>query len=272
MATVATPRRRSGAVATSLVGFAFAVVMLGTTLPTPLYPALETRFGFAELTTTVVFAVYPVGVVAALWLWGRWSDQLGRRPLLLGGLALSALSAVCFLLPASMGWVYLARFLSGLSAGVYTGTATATIVDLAHDDGDRAGLVAAAVNMTGLGLGPLLAGVLAQWAPAPLRTPFAVDLVLVALAAAALLTVPETVRRAEGPRLRPQAVAVPPDLRPRLPPGRHRRLRRLRRDRALHRGLTCVPGHGARPAGAGRGRGRGCWPSSRPRSWGRCSR
>ena len=55
----------------ALVATAFAVAMLGTTLPTPLYPFLEQRFGFGELTTTVVFAVYPVGVAAALLLSGH---------------------------------------------------------------------------------------------------------------------------------------------------------------------------------------------------------
>ena len=206
------PRRTT---ATALAGFAFVVAMLGTTLPTPLYPALGKVLGFGELTTTLVFAAYPVGVTAALLLTGRWSDQVGRRPMLLAGLALSALSAVLLLLPESMTWLYAARVVSGLSAGIFTGTATATIVDLAPEDGKaRAGLVAAAVNMGGLGLGPLLAGCLAQWAAYPLRTPFVVDLVLVALAVLAVVLLPETVRRPASPDLRPQAVHVPAEIRP----------------------------------------------------------
>ena len=209
------PRRPGGASATALVGLAFAVAMLGTTLPTPLYPFLEQRFGFAELTTTIVFAVYPVGVAAALLVSGHWSDLVGRRPMLLAGLALSALSAALFLLPASMGWVYAARLVSGFSAGIFTGTATAAIVDLADEGGtQRAGLVAAAVNMGGLGAGPVLAGLLAEWAPHPLVVPFVVDLGLVAVAVACVLAQPETVRRQRGARLRPQKVHVPAEVRP----------------------------------------------------------
>lgn len=208
-------RARVPAAPVALVATAFAVAMLGTTLPTPLYPFLEQRFGFGELTTTVVFAVYPVGVAAALLLSGHWSDQVGRRPMLLAGLALSALSAVLFLLPASMTWVYAGRFVSGLSAGIFTGTATAAVVDLADDGGaERAGLVAAAANMLGLGLGPVVAGVLAEWAPHPLVLPFVADLVLVAVAAACVLAQPETVHRADHPRLRPQRISVPTDVRP----------------------------------------------------------
>ena len=197
---------------TTLAGFAFVVVMLGTTLPTPLYPALEQRFGFGELTTTIVFAVYPLGVTAALLGCGHWSDQIGRRPMLLAGLATSALAAVLFLVQASMAWIYAGRLLSGFSAGIFTGTATAAIGDLAV--GASAALVAAAVNMGGLGLGPLVAGVLAQWAPHPLRLPFVVDLVLVALAAIGVALLPETVRRSGEVHLRPQRPHVPYEMRP----------------------------------------------------------
>ena len=208
-------RRPGGPSATALAGFAFAVAMLGTTLPTPLYPFLEQRFGFAELTTTIVFAVYPVGVAAALLVSGHWSDLVGRRPMLLAGLAFSALSAALFLLPASMSGVYAARLVSGFSAGIFTGTATAAIVDLADEGGtQRAGLVAAAVNMGGLGAGPVLAGLLAEWAPHPLVVPFVVDLGLVAVAAVCVLAAPETVRRQRGARLRPQKVRVPAEVRP----------------------------------------------------------
>jgi MFS family permease len=124
-----------------------------------------------------------------------------------------------FLVPGSLAWVYAGRLVSGLSAGIFTGTATATIADLTPTDtsdaaGPRAGLVAAAANMTGLGLGPVVAGVLAQWAPDPLRTPFLVDLGLVALAVACVLALPETVRRTGEVVLRPQAVHVPPPIRP----------------------------------------------------------
>lgn len=208
-------RRPGGPSATALAGFAFAVAMLGTTLPTPLYPFLEQRFGFAELTTTIVFAVYPVGVATALLVSGHWSDLVGRRPMLLAGLGFSALSATMFLLPASMGWVYAARLVSGFSAGIFTGTATAAIVDLAEEGGtQRAGLVAAAVNMGGLGAGPVLAGLLAEWAPHPLEVPFVVDLGLLAVAVACVLAQPETVRRQRGVRLRPQRVHVAAEVRP----------------------------------------------------------
>lgn len=209
-----TRRQVKGWSAVTLTGTAFTIAMLGTTLPTPLYPLYQQVFGFGELMTTVVFAVYALGVMAALVLTGRWSDQLGRRPMLRAGLALSGLAALLFVLADSTAWLFAGRVSSGLSAGIFTGTATAALVDFAPGPHKaRAGLVAAVVNMGGLGLGPLLAGLLAQYAPAPLRLVYLVDLGLVAVAACAVELVAEPVRRARPPRLRPQKLAVPAEVR-----------------------------------------------------------
>jgi len=75
MTATATPSRRVGrTVASAFVFYAFAVTMLGTTLPTPLYVLYRQRFGFSELMLTVIFATYAGGVIAALLLFGRLSD------------------------------------------------------------------------------------------------------------------------------------------------------------------------------------------------------
>ncbi|TVT19072.1 MFS transporter, partial [Amycolatopsis acidiphila] len=214
VATSAARSRARGWTGVALLVVAFATAMLGTTLPTPLYPEYQRVFGFGELMTTVVFATYAVGVVAALLLFGRWSDQLGRRPMLQAGLALSAASALVFTFADATAWLFAGRVLSGLSAGIFTGTATAAVVDVAPEDGRaRASLVAAAANMGGLGLGPLLSGVLAQYAPIPLKLCYLVDLGLVVLAGVAVALVAEPVERARRPRLTPQRIAVPAGMR-----------------------------------------------------------
>ncbi len=207
-------RSITGWSAVTLAGAAFAITMLGTTLPTPLYPLYQKAFGFGELITTVVFATYAAGVIAGLVLFGHWSDQVGRRPMLRAGLALSGLSAVVFAMAGALGWLFVGRVLSGLSAGIVTGTATATIVDLVPQPSKaRASLVAAAVNMGGLGAGPVLAGVLAQYAPLPLMLCFVVDLALVVVAALAVQAVTEPVPRASALRLRPRKLNVPTETR-----------------------------------------------------------
>ncbi|WP_405867923.1 MFS transporter [Streptomyces sp. NBC_01515] len=177
-----------------LVALAFAVTMLGTTLPTPLYTLYQHRLGFSTLMSTVIFAAYAVGVLTALVLFGRVSDVIGRRRSLLPGLVFAILSALMFLAADSLPLLITGRVLSGLSAGIFTGTATATLVDLADEDaGERATLVATVANMGGLGAGPLLSGLLAQFAPAPLRLPFEVHLGMLAVAAAGVWLMPEPV-------------------------------------------------------------------------------
>ena len=76
----------------------FVVTMMGTTLPTPLYPIYQAELGFSQLIITVIFAAYAVGVIGALIVTGSWSDQLGRRPMLALGLMFSAASACSALL------------------------------------------------------------------------------------------------------------------------------------------------------------------------------
>jgi MFS family permease len=173
--------------------YLFAVVMLGVTLPTPLYPLYEHALGFSTLVTTVIYAAYSVGVLITLILFGGSSDHYGRRPVLLAGLACSAASAICFAAAAGLPEIFTGRILSGLSAGLFTGTATAYVIDLAPEARrGRATLLAAAANMGGIGVGPLLAGLTAQYLPAPLRTAYAVDLALVAIGVVLLMRLPET--------------------------------------------------------------------------------
>jgi MFS family permease len=209
--------RQQGAVRPGYLAAAgvFTVGMMGTTLPTPLYGLYREQIGFSELIVTVVFAVYAIGVIAALLLAGGLSDVVGRRPVLLGALGLAALSAVCFLFQDGLPLLFTGRVLSGFSAGLLSGTGTAAVLELAPAGrGARAGLAATAANMGGLGLGPLLAGTLAQYAPWPLRLPFLTHLALLAFAVAVTSLLPETVHHSGArPPLRPQGMVVPAQVR-----------------------------------------------------------
>lgn len=194
--TDASPRASRPATGLSLaaVSYVFAVVMMGTTLPTPLYPLYEERFGFGSATTTILFAVYAGGVILSLVLLGRLSDALGRRPMLLAGVLLSLASAALFTIGAPEWLLYAGRVLSGLAAGIFTATGTVCVLENAPEGRERlAGSLATASNIGGLGLGILMAGLVGQWAAAPLRTPYAVHAVLLVLAGLALLAVRERV-------------------------------------------------------------------------------
>ena len=206
--------------AIAAIAYAFAVTMIGTTLPTPLYPIYQTEIGFSALMVTVVFAAYGAGVLVALLFIAPLSDRYGRRALLWPGILCAAASSAVFLLAHGLPLLFVGRILSGLSAGMFTGTATAAIIELAPPEKrDRATLLAAVVNIGGLGIGPLLAGALAEIASDPLRLPYIVHLALLvpAVAAIALIPEPESASSSEpkatggagAPRL-----AVPRELRP----------------------------------------------------------
>jgi MFS family permease len=193
-----------------LVVVAFALTMSGTTLPTPLYVLYQQRLGFSTLVSTVVFAAYAGGVIVALLLFGRVSDLIGRRSTLLPALGCSIASGLAFIVAHDLSLLLVGRVLSGISAGIFSGTATATLVDLAGDEGpDRAIARGTVANMAGLGLGPLFSGLVAQVAPAPLLLPYLVHVGLLMLAAIGMWFLPETVAVSVRPALPRPRLQVP---------------------------------------------------------------
>src|SRR5487761_1271325 len=208
--------RRHHSIGFWIAAVAFLLNMGFSAVPTPLYVLYQQRDHFSNLTVTVVYAVYAVGVIGSLFLGGHLSDWVGRRHILVAALATSVVSTVIFIFVPSLAGLVVARIVSGVSVGLTTATATSYLAELhstarPQATARRAEVVATAANLGGIGLGPLAAGLLAQFAPAPLRLPFVVfGGVLIVLAVAVALS-PETVRRRPQPRpaYRPQRLAVP---------------------------------------------------------------
>ena len=198
-----------------LVGFVFLVTMAFSAVPAPLYVLYAARDRFGPLMITVIFAAYAVGVIASLFLAGHLSDWLGRRRMAVTAVAVNVASGVIFLLWPSVPGLLTARVVSGVSVGMLTATATAYLseLDAAGRGGmprRRAEIIATAANLGGIGLGPLVAGFLAQYAGDPLAVPYLVFEALMLAGLLALALVPETVTRPRPrPRYRPQRVSVP---------------------------------------------------------------
>lgn len=196
------------------VALAFAINMMGTTLPTAIYRYYQLQYGFTPTVITVIYASYAIGVLGALLLIGNWSDQLGRRRMLLAGLCASAAAALTFLLSDGLALLMLGRLLSGISAGIFTGTATVAVIELAPPAWrGKAMLAATASNMLGLGCGPLLSGILVELFPWPTQLPYAVHLALVGVAALAVLGVPETATIPARVKLGVQRISLPAEVR-----------------------------------------------------------
>jgi hypothetical protein len=203
-----------------VVAAAFLLNMAFSAVPTPLYVLYQARDHFSGIMVTIVYAVYAVGVIASLFLAGHISDWAGRRRVLVTALLVNVASAVLFIFFPSLPGLIVARVISGISVGLTTATATAYLAELhlgARPDatGRRPQVVATAANLGGIGIGPLVAGLLAQYAPAPLRLPYIVMGGTIALLALLVAVAPETTIAPESrPAWRPQRVAVPKAARP----------------------------------------------------------
>src|ERR1700760_4353999 len=88
--------RLSGTPALVLLASLIVSLLAASSAPTPLYAIYQQRWGFSPITTTIVFGVYALAVLASLLTLGRVSDYVGRRPVLLGALTVQAASMVVF--------------------------------------------------------------------------------------------------------------------------------------------------------------------------------
>jgi MFS family permease len=197
----------------SMIGVLFA----SSTVPTPLYVIYKQQFGFSQISLTLIYAVYVIGNVTALLVFGRLSDEIGRRRIGVVAMALASLCALTFLCAQSTAWLYVARILNGLAVGIGAGTGTAWLAELiAKQDKSRATVIATSANFVGLGFGALIAGSLAEYGPSPLHRPFvAYLLALIPIAVLVWLTretVSQPVQDIKQISIRPR-VSVPSEIR-----------------------------------------------------------
>jgi predicted MFS family arabinose efflux permease len=167
---------------------------LGTSLITPLIPLYQEELGFSDTVVTLFLGCYVITLVPSMLSLGQLSDRVGRKRVLLGAIATLALAQVILIAEPPLGGLLLARGIQGLATGAFFGTCTAFLVDAAPL-GRRAFVsVLGSISIRlGLGLGPGIGGVIAQYAAEPLRLPFELHLIALAAAALIVVTLPETV-------------------------------------------------------------------------------
>lgn len=210
---------RGDALAIPTVAAMIAVLFAGSTVLTPLYIVYKQQLGFSQITLTLIYAVYVVGNLGALLLFGGVSDVVGRRPAALAAMIIAIVSAIVFLCAENVLSLDIARILSGLGIGIGAGTGTAWIAELLPDaDKSRASVIATGTNFLGLGFGALVSGLLAQYEPWPLRLIFIIYLATLAVVTVLVLRIRETVAKPGSltrVSMRPQ-LSVPEDIRARF--------------------------------------------------------
>ena len=190
-----------------LAAWPITAVFVLSNAATPLYVLWQHDIGFSKGTLTVVFAFYIVGLIGSLLVSGVVSDRLGRKPVLLPALALALAACLTFATATTVAALMVARLFTGIAVGAVVSAGMAAVTDVAGPARKRiAALIASCAMVFGAGLGPLLAGVLSEAAPAPTVTVFVVEAVLLVTAVFAVLRMP--VRRPEV-RARGTWVRVP---------------------------------------------------------------
>lgn len=147
--------------------------LLGFGLVLPLLPLYAERFGATPFKVTAISASYSLMQFLFVPLWGRLSDRIGRRPILLISIAGGFVSYLMMGFTRSLTGLLIARILSGI-AGANLSAAQAVIADVTKPE-ERAkgmGLVGAAFGL-GFIFGPFIGGTLSSfppsWLPASLR-------------------------------------------------------------------------------------------------------
>ncbi|MEU4120005.1 MFS transporter [Kitasatospora sp. NPDC028055] len=188
-----------------LAAWPVTAVFVLSNAATPLYGLWQHDIGFSKGTLTVVFACYIAGLIGSLLVSGVLSDRIGRKPVLLPALALALAACLVFGTATSVAALIVARLFTGIAVGAVVSAGMAAVTDVAGPERRRtAALLASCAMVFGAGLGPLLAGLLSELAPAPTGTVFAVEAVLLAAAVLVVLRmpVPRPDSRGRGPWIR----------------------------------------------------------------------
>ncbi|MFY1673492.1 MFS transporter [Plantactinospora sp. WMMB334] len=199
------------------VALAFGILMGFGTLPTPLWPLYQARDHFGPMQVTIAFAVMVAGAAFSFGTLGHLSDRFGRRRTIAPALMVAIASALILAVWPDLPGLIVGRVLTGVAVGLMASSATAYLTDLyreAYPDRTGSGLpvlVSAVANLGGLALGPLLAGSVAQWLPAPLVTPYLLLAAIMAILLVLVLSSPETVDRKLRDEHRPNRFALAPN-------------------------------------------------------------
>ena len=190
------------------------LVLAASNFPTPLFPIYAERYHFGAATVTLLFSVYVAALIPAMLTLGRITDRVGRRPALVAGMAITAVSSVAFAAARSVGWLFAGEIIYGIAAGLVMSATTVTIRELHPKQHAGSGALAAmAAVAAGLALGPLVSGALATVTSSPTVAPFLLDIVLAVALALSLLRIPETRPAIAAGQVRPPVLHVPQSIR-----------------------------------------------------------
>ncbi len=199
--------------ASTRTGLLLFAVAWGTNHFVPLLVVYRAELRLSAVALAILFGVYAVGLVPGLLVGGPLSDRVGRRAVVLPASTL-ALAGTAILAFGAAGFpvLLLGRFVVGVGSGATFSAGTAWLQDLSAGFPSGTGARRASIALSsGFGGGPFVTGLVAQWAPRPMVTPYGVQglLLLSAIATAWAATAPAAPRSAPSPATRRTRAALP---------------------------------------------------------------
>ncbi|MFE1170326.1 MFS transporter [Nocardiopsis sp. NPDC058789] len=189
----------------AVCGTLFAVAWGGNEF-TPLLVMYRLDSGMSVQIVNILLGAYVLGIVPALLVGGPLSDRHGRRPLMFPAPVLCVIGSGLLALGSdSVALLFAGRVFSGMALGLVMAVGTSWVKELSqppHDLRATAGAGAARASLAltlGFLLGAVVAAAIAQFAPMSAVLPYAVNIVITVLLAAALLRAPETHGRGTVP-------------------------------------------------------------------------
>ena len=181
-----TPNHRSFIIVTITT----LILLMGATIPTPLYGIYRSEFALSQISITLIYAAYSVGVVPTLFFFGPLGDAIGRKPLLILAVVISIIGTAIIGIAPGLEWLIIGRLAQGVGIGAVLGNATAALVELEpQGNKQRASQVASMALLGGLGLGPLIAGLMAQYLSYPTLLPYILEIILLLIVLILVLTI-----------------------------------------------------------------------------------
>lgn len=195
----------------AVVAASFIAVFLSSGTPVPLYNTYRAEDGITSAGLAVTTVIYLATTAVALLTTGRLSNHLGRRPVAITAVLLSAVGCVLFLNVHTLGELVAGRVFQGLACGVATSALGSYVLDLAPE---RPGWLGAVITSNAppfaIPVGALLSGTLVEFEPAPRVLIYSIVAAVLVVLAVGLFLSPETTPRTRGAlqSLRPR-VLVP---------------------------------------------------------------